>query len=91
MSGENAGETTDDTSDSSTTSTAERFWLTNDGLAWLLVGSFPLLLGIAAAEYLDLAAVPESVLLSWLAFVGIAVAWTFGADAVSAWRSGGDA
>jgi hypothetical protein len=70
----------------STTSTARRWWLTNDSLAWLLIGTFPLILAAAAATYLNLGVVPESVLLAWLGFVGTAVAWTFGTDAIRAWR-----
>jgi hypothetical protein len=71
----------------STTSTARRWWLTNDVLAGWLVGTFALLLAAdATLQAVSISGVPQVVVQSWVLFTGIAVAWTFGTDAVRAWR-----
>lgn len=76
--GEEAGETT---------STSSRFWLTNDIAALVLDGGFILLLGLAAAGWVDLHSVPLELRMQLIALTGIATAWLFGGGAVSAWQS----
>lgn len=85
-----AGDAAEPEESGATHSTSKRWWLTNDGLAWLLVGTFPVVIAATAAGYLDLATVPSEVVYTWLASVGTAVAWAFGKDAIEAWRAGGD-
>lgn len=72
--------------DGSTTSTSKRHWLTNDVLAYLLVGTFPAIVILASVDVVDLGAVPGEVLIAWIAFAGTAVVWAYGPEAIEAWR-----
>lgn len=72
-----------------TTSTRTRFWLTNDGAAWWLLGTFPVWVAFDGVGWIDLSAVPAVVLRAWVLVVGVAAAWTFGAEAIRAWRGDG--
>lgn len=79
-----------ETPDGETTSSESRYWLTNDGLAWLLVVSFIGYLYLPLTPYVD--AYPEvnaAVLAAYVTAFGVAVAWAFGKDAVEAWRADG--
>lgn len=77
-----------DEEDRGTTSTSRRHWLTNDGLAVVLVLSLISVVALHGAGRLTLQTVPQSVLLLYVFSVGSAVAWAFGKDAVEAWRGG---
>jgi len=86
-----ASEDTEDGRDQqgSTTDTAKRHWLTNDLMAGLLGLS---LIGLVSAHGLalvDLTTLPEPLLYLYVGAVGSAVVWTFGKDAIEAWRGGG--
>lgn len=65
---------------------SRRHWLTNDGLAWLLVGSYPPMVVAQSMGVISLERVPSSVLATWMILVGTAAVWTFGRDALEAWR-----
>lgn len=73
--------------DGSTSDTSQRWWLTNDLLAGLLVTSLVASVAIGGAGHLDLEAVPEPVVWTYVGSVGSAIVWTFGRDAVEAWRA----
>lgn len=77
----------DDEAAGETTSTSSRFWLTNDIAALVLDGGFVLLLGLAAAGWVDLRAIPLELRMQLIALTGIATAWLFGGGAVTAWQS----
>jgi len=73
--------------DGQTEEVTTRHWLTNDALALWLLGSFPLLVAVAALEGapygvdVNLATVPEYLRLTYAAVVATAAVWTFGKDA----------
>lgn len=80
---------TDETPEGETDTIQSRWWLTNDLLAVYLLFSFPIIVVASAASMsgIDLSAIPQTVRLTYLTTVGVAVAWTFGRDAVEAWRA----
>lgn len=84
-------EGSDDDEGADTTDPNRRHWLTNDGLAWLLVASMPVIIGLAGGDSLTLQTVPDVMLVMYSLAFGVAVAWAFGKDAVEAWRQGGEA
>lgn len=73
--------------DGGTTTTASRFWLTNDLLAGFLILAFtgyvymPLLTAIDGYPSTN-----PVVIAAFVTAFGVAVAWAFGQDAVEAWR-----
>ena len=74
--------------DSSTKSTSERWWLTNDLLAFTLTfGFFSLVYG-AGAGLLTLQTIPELLTGTVAVAFGTSVAWAFGEGALKAWRGG---
>lgn len=78
----------DDESDGVTRGTAKRYWLTNDGIAWVLTLSMITVVAAAGSGHLTLDRVPDPILLSYVAAFGTAIAWAFGKDAVEAWKGG---
>lgn len=76
----------DTPADATTDSTATRWDYTNDAIAGWLVVSFTLLSGLHIANLVDLTTLPGTVFAAWVSFVGIALAWAFGPDAVAAWQ-----
>lgn len=72
--------------DGTTNSTATRYPYTNDAIAGWLVVSFTLLSGLHTVNVVDLTTLPGTVFAAWISFVGIALAWAFGPEAVKAWR-----
>lgn len=79
-----------DTEPGETTSSESRYWLTNDGLAWLLILTFVGYIYAPLTPYVD--AYPEAnaaALAAYITAFGVAVAWAFGKDAVEAWRADG--
>lgn len=79
-------DSTDDPTDGETTSPAARWWLTNDVIAGVLVVGFYATLWAVGRGLLDPTVLTGEVGLAMIAYVGIAVAWAFGTDAVRAWR-----
>jgi len=79
-------------SDSESTTSVSRRWIyTNDVLAGLLLGSLPILTGLGSTQILALSSIPDSWRLAYLAIVGTAAVWTFGSEALEAWRSNSNA
>ena len=73
--------------DGDTDTPDDRYWLTNDGLAWFLSVSFVAYVFAPLTPWV--AGYPETnavILASFTASFGIAIAWAFGKDAVEAWR-----
>jgi len=78
----------DPDSDSESTTSVSRRWLyTNDLLAGLLLGSLPILTALGSTQILSLASIPNSWRVAYLVIVGTAAVWSFGAEALEAWRS----
>jgi len=71
----------------STTSVNRRWIYTNDFLAGLLLGSLPVLTALGSTQVLALTSIPNSWRLAYLVVVGTAAVWSFGAEALEAWRS----
>jgi len=71
----------------STTSVSRRWVYTNDVLAGLLLGSLPILTALGSTQILALTSIPNSWRLAYLVVVGTAAVWTFGSEALDAWRS----
>lgn len=71
-----------------TESTASRWWLTNDILAFGLVASLIAVVLAHLGTSLNLQTFPQEVLYLYSFSVASAVAWAFGKDAVEAWRGG---
>jgi len=71
----------------STTSVSRRWLYTNDLLAGLLLGSLPILTALGSTQILALTSIPNSWRLAYLVIVGTAAVWSFGAEALEAWRS----
>jgi len=71
----------------STTSVSRRWVFTNDILAGLLLASLPILTALGSTQVLALSSIPNSWRLAYLAIVGTAAVWTFGSEALEAWRS----
>ncbi|WP_435079503.1 hypothetical protein [Halococcus sp. AFM35] len=65
--------------------TAQRFWLTNDLLAALLLVSFVGIVAAGSAGFADLTVVPEHVRKVYLSVVVTAAGWTFGEAAYRTW------
>jgi len=89
-SGNNTGTESDSESDpesESTTSVSRRWLYTNDLLAGLLLGSLPILTALGSTQILSLASIPNSWRVAYLVVVGTAAVWTFGSEALEAWRS----
>lgn len=80
----------DEDSGRETETASTRWWLTNDSIAIYLLLTFPIVVmaGSLRTVPVDLDLLPQSVRLTYLFAVGVAVAWTFGRDAVEAWRGG---
>jgi len=76
-----------DPSSESTTSVSRRWIYTNDLLAGLLLGSLPILTALGSTQILALTSIPNSWRLAYLVIVGTAAVWSFGAEALDAWRS----
>jgi len=75
-------------SDSESTMSVSRRWVyTNDLLAGLLLGSLPVLTTLGSTQILALTSIPGSWRLAYLVIVGTAAVWSFGAEALEAWRS----
>jgi len=74
-------------SSESTTSVSRRWIYTNDFLAGLLLGSLPILTALGSTQVLALTSIPNSWRLAYLVIVGTAAVWSFGAEALEAWRS----
>lgn len=75
----------DDDGDSVTANTSFRHPYTNDILAGWLIITFTLVFFFDALGWIALGS-PTRMAVGYLTFVGIAVVWTFGAEALSAWR-----
>jgi len=71
----------------STTSVSRRWLYTNDLLAGLLLGSLPILTALGSTQVLALTSIPNSWRLAYLVITGTAAVWTFGSEALEAWRS----
>jgi len=71
----------------STTSVSRRWLYTNDLLAGLLLGSLPILTALGSTQILALTSIPNSWRVAYLVVVGTAAVWTFGSEALEAWRS----
>jgi len=84
---ENKTATESDPSSESTTSVSRRWLYTNDVLAGLLLGSLPILTALGSTQILALTSIPNSWRLAYLVVVGTAAVWTFGSEALDAWRS----
>jgi len=76
-----------DPSSESTTSVSKRWLYTNDLLAGLLLGSLPILTALGSTQVLALTSIPNSWRVAYLVITGTAAVWTFGSEAVEAWRS----
>jgi len=81
----------DETESESTTSVSRRWVFTNDVLAGLLLASLPILTALGSTQVLALSSIPNSWRLAYLAIVGTAAVWTFGSEALEAWRSNSNA
>jgi len=78
----------DPESDSESTTSVSRRWIyTNDFLAGLLLGSLPILTALGSTQILALTSIPNSWRLAYLVITGTAAVWTFGSEALEAWRS----
>jgi len=77
----------DETESESTTSVSRRWIYTNDVLAGFLLGSLPVLTALGSTQVLALTSVPNSWRLAYLVITGTAAVWSFGAEALEAWRS----
>jgi len=84
---ENNTATDPDSESESTTSVSRRWLYTNDLLAGLLLGSLPILTALGSTQILALTSIPNSWRLAYLVVVGTAAVWTFGSEALEAWRS----
>jgi hypothetical protein len=82
-----ATEPESDPESESTTSVSRRWVYTNDLLAGLLLGSLPILTALGSTQILALTSIPNSWRLAYLVVVGTAAVWTFGSEALEAWRS----
>jgi len=71
----------------STTSVSRRWIYTNDFLAGLLLGSLPILTALGSTQVLALTSIPNSWRVAYLVITGTAAVWSFGAEALDAWRS----
>jgi len=78
---------TDSDEPESTTSVSRRWIYTNDLLAGLLLSSLAILTGFGSTQVLALSSIPDSWRLAYLVIVGTAAVWTFGSEALEAWRS----
>jgi len=79
--------TTTESDPESTTSVSRRWLYTNDLLAGLLLGSLPILTALGSTQVLALTSIPNSWRVAYLVVVGTAAVWTFGSEALDAWRS----
>jgi len=84
---ENNTATDPDSESESTTSVSRRWVYTNDLLAGLLLGSLPILTALGSTQILALTSIPNSWRVAYLVIVGTAAIWSFGAEALEAWRS----
>lgn len=68
-----------------------QFSITDDGLAWLLLASLVVYIGLSGTGTwgFSFADVNPAVLGVYVTIVGIATAWVFGKRAVKTWRSVG--
>lgn len=66
-------------------SAAQRFWLTNDLLAVLLLVSFVSIVAAGSAGLADLSAVPGDIRTVYLSVVVTTTGWTFGEEAYRTW------
>jgi len=82
-----ATESESDPKSESTTSVSRRWIYTNDLLAGLLLGSLPILTALGSTQILALTSIPNSWRVAYLVVVGTAAVWTFGSEALEAWRS----
>jgi len=82
-----ATESESDPKSESTTSVSRRWIYTNDFLAGLLLGSLPILTALGSTQILALTSIPNSWRVAYLVVVGTAAVWTFGSEALEAWRS----
>lgn len=77
-----------DDDDGETDSSAARYWLTNDALAFLLILTFIGYIYAPLTPWVDgYPAANAGVLAAYITAFGVAVAWAFGKDAVEAWRA----
>jgi len=74
-------------SSESTTSVSRRWVFTNDLLAGLLLASLPILTALGSTQVLALTSIPNSWRVAYLVITGTAAVWSFGAEALDAWRS----
>lgn len=74
-----------DDTDATTTDVMARFAYTNDIVGVLLLASLPSLIGLAGAGLIDLAAVPQALMITYGVIVGADAVWMFGIDAVKTW------
>lgn len=67
-----------------------RFRFTDDGLAWVILLSLIVYVGLSGYNGIDytLGGVNPAVLGVYITIVGIATTWVFGRQAVKVWRSG---
>jgi hypothetical protein len=67
-----------------------RFSVTDDGLAWLLLVSLVVYVGLSGTGTwgFDFGNVNPAVLGVYVTIVGVATTWVFGKQAVKTWRSG---
>jgi len=79
--------TESDPESESTTSVSRRWLYTNDLLAGLLLGSLPILTALGSTQILALTSIPNSWRVAYLVITGTAAVWSFGAEALEAWRS----
>jgi len=84
---ENNTATESESKSESTTSVSRRWIFTNDLLAGLLLGSLPILTALGSTQILALTSIPNSWRLAYLVITGTAAVWTFGSEALEAWRS----
>jgi hypothetical protein len=68
-----------------------RFSVTDDGLAWLLLVSLVVYVGLSGTGTwgFDFGSINPAVLGVYITIVGVATTWVFGKQAVKTWRSGG--
>jgi hypothetical protein len=76
----------DTDSSESTDSVSRRYQYTNDILAALLLGSLAGLTAAGATSLIGLGELPDLWAGTYLAICGTAAAWTWGSDALAAWR-----
>jgi len=83
-----AGSDPESESESESTTSVSRRWLyTNDILAGLLLTSLPILTALGSTQILALTSIPNSWRVAYLVITGTAAVWSFGAEALEAWRS----